>query len=69
MDDLMSQVQQIFSELTIFRNEINDNKKYILYLKTNKIKKDNDIISLKTDVATCNNRIKESTNDAIVQKL
>ena len=64
MDDLMSQVKDISSEISLIRNKITTNKKDILFLQDDKIKHDNDIISLKVNVEHCSDRIKEYTDDS-----
>ena len=63
MDELMSLVKDISSEISLLRNEITNNRKDILYLQDDKIKHDNDIISSKVGVAHCSDRIKEYTDD------
>ena len=64
MDDLMSLVKDISSEISLLRNEITNNRKDILYLQDDTIKHDNDIVSLKVDIAHCSDRIKEYTDDS-----
>ena len=64
MDKIMEQVKQISSEITCMKNDPHDHTKDIIYLNDDKVRHDHAITSLKIDVTSCSDLIKETAYES-----